>query len=74
MEGTDDDADQETGDGERRDAAHDGGRCLLDRADDAQTLGLRGAGPGSLQVRLLDALHALDEATVRGRARLEELA
>lgn len=28
-------------------------------------------GPGSLQLRLLDALHALDERTLRARARIE---
>jgi hydroxyethylthiazole kinase len=27
-------------------------------------------GPGSLQMHLLDALHTLDEATVRARVRL----
>jgi hydroxyethylthiazole kinase len=31
------------------------------------------AGPGSLQMMLLDALHALDEATVRRRARIVEV-
>lgn len=30
-------------------------------------------GPGSLQLRLLDALYTLDEATVRGRARVAEV-
>ena len=31
------------------------------------------AGPGSLQIMLLDALHNLDEATVRRRARIAEV-
>lgn len=31
------------------------------------------AGPGSLQMMLLDALHTLDEATVRQRARIAEM-
>jgi hydroxyethylthiazole kinase len=30
-------------------------------------------GPGSLQMLLLDALHTLDEATVRRRARIAEV-
>ena len=33
----------------------------------------RAAGPGSLQMMLLDALHTLDEATVRRRARIAEV-
>jgi len=33
----------------------------------------RAAGPGSLQVMLLDALHTLDEGTVRRRARIAEV-
>ena len=43
------------------------------------TLGVAGevaaegaAGPGTLQLRLLDALHTLDEATLRRRAHVEE--
>ncbi|MEO8451880.1 MAG: hydroxyethylthiazole kinase [Gemmatimonadota bacterium] len=32
---------------------------------------IRSAGPGSLQLELLDALHALDRATLTGRARVE---
>ena len=36
--------------------------------------GARAAGPGSLQVGLLDALHALDDATILARARIGRVA
>ena len=36
--------------------------------------GARAAGPGSLQVGLLDALYALDDATILARARLSRVA